>query len=520
MQKKKRARPLQPLSLHRDARAMSTTTDAEATARRLNRVREALLDAVSELHGDARAVLGCVVDAQRLVRANHRTGGADVDCRIASALFHALRSAEIGRGDDGDDGRVTCASPMGLERRFTATELARETVARVPNALAAKHLADLRVAEGESGTIYACTIERYAELRDAGCAMCDKCGKFISGGERGLWWHRKTKHEDLHSEAMEAVDRERNALIALSTVSSQSNLSGQDSAYVDNKAKKLMREDDLKAGVDAARRGDGAVLDALIAARRVKALPLPGLEAARRGELAKLEALVADGWDPSAKGSVDQHGSNALLWAAGGGHTECVQFLVERAGMDPQRAVQSGRRSYAGRSALHWAARNGHANVVRYLLTRDVDVNSKTEDGSTAFAWACWKGHLDVMRYLVDSARCDYQSCNAYGCNVACWTAMGCGTVECCDYLRSLGVPFNLVNANGHSTLHKAAQRGNQEICEWLLTHGDLTSRHVQPDQEGYTPSALAKVEGFAELAEWLAKRQAHVAPDDASDRC
>ena len=67
--------------------------------------------------------------------------------------------------------------------------------------------------------------------------------------------------------------------------------------------------------------------------------------------------------------AVDRHGSNALLWAAGGGHLACVRFLVESAGMDPEKAVQSGRRSYAGRSALHWAARNGHGDVVEYLLS-------------------------------------------------------------------------------------------------------------------------------------------------------
>ena len=197
------------------------------------------------------------------------------------------------------------------------------------------------------------------------------------------------------------------------------------------------------------------------------------------------------------------------LWAAGGGHLACVRFLVESAGMDPEKAVQSGRRSYAGRSALHWAARNGHGDVVEYLLSRGVAADSKTADGSTAFAWAAWRGQMDVMRLIVEHG-CDQHLCNDYGCNVACWTTMGAGGVECCEYLASLGVRFDLINANGHSTLHKAAQRGNQAVLSWLLDtpHLAITARHARPDSEGYTPADLARVEGFRDVADWLTTRQ------------
>ena len=228
---------------------------------------------------------------------------------------------------------------------------------------------------------------------------------------------------------------ERNALVALSASASRSD--SVDSAYVHNKTKKETREEDLKAGMEAARRGDEGVMEALIAANRVKPLPLPGLEAARRGDLNSLRTLVIDGWDPSSTTAVDRHGSNALLWAAGGGHLACVRFLVESAGMDPEKAVQSGRRSYAGRSALHWAARNGHGDVVEYLLSRGVAARFKTLDGSTAFAWAAWRGQMDVMRLIVEHG-CDQHLCNDYGCNVACWTTMGAGGVR---FLRGPRVP-------------------------------------------------------------------------------
>ena len=152
--------------------------------------------------------------------------------------------------------------------------------------------------------IFVCTLDRYAELRDGGRAMCDECGKFIVGGER-VCGGIVNAHGEHHDNAMDAVERERNALVALSASASRSD--SVDSAYVHNKTKKETREEDLKAGMEAARRGDEGVMEALIAANRVKPLPLPGLEAARRGDLNSLRTLVIDGWDPSSTTAVDRH---------------------------------------------------------------------------------------------------------------------------------------------------------------------------------------------------------------------
>ena len=48
----------------------------------------------------------------------------------------------------------------------------------------------------------------------------------------------------------------------------------------------------------------------------------------------------------------------------------CVEFLVESAGMDPEKAIAERTTVVHRRSALHWAARNGHGDVVEYLLSR------------------------------------------------------------------------------------------------------------------------------------------------------
>ena len=59
------------------------------------------------------------------------------------------------------------------------------------------------------------------------------------------------------------------------------------------------------------------------------------------------------------------------------------------------------------------------------------------------------------MRLIVEHG-CDQHLCNDYGCNVACWTTMGAKRDVLRVPARPLSVRFDLINANGHSTLHKA----------------------------------------------------------------
>ena len=52
-------------------------------------------------------------------------------------------------------------------------------------------------------------------------------------------------------------------------------------------------------------------------------------------------------------------------------------------------------------SALHWAAKGGHTCVVRYLLDRGAQVRSIDASGSYPLHLACRAGHLEVAPLLV-----------------------------------------------------------------------------------------------------------------------
>ena len=124
------------------------------------------------------------------------------------------------------------------------------------------------------------------------------------------------------------------------------------------------------------------------------------------------------------------------------------------------------------------------------------------------------------MKYLHDSKGCDPFSTNSHGCNSVMWCVQGAGGVDVCRYLLSLGCDFTLVNRNGHSSLHKAAQRGKEDVCRWLVNgeeiRGSITrQKHMGKDGEGFTPSALADVEGHSELASWLREVEENRAGND-----
>ena len=254
-------------------------------------------------------------------------------------------------------------------------------------------------------------------------------------------------------------------------------------------------------------------------------------EQVKSGDLVGLKRNIATGrFDPSS--AVDSKGASPLLWAAGGGHVSMVEYLVKETACDANFA-QKGQRAFSGRTALHWAARNGHVSVVQFLLDLChgvdgcVEVNATTADGTSAFHWAAWQGHVDIMQMLLRSPGVETVNpmaahTNSYGCNAALWAAQGNGTPAILEWLQSVGCPLYVVNHSGHGILHKAAQRGRRDICEWFAQQAlrnaqrckastddklDLLSL-IGPDNDGCLPSDLAGMEEHEELALFLTQQE------------
>ena len=340
-----------------------------------------------------------------------------------------------------------------------------------------------------SGIICLISKNRSKQLHSAGRVPCPHCTKWFKGA-KGLWWHQLSSHGMDYSIATESAAGIVNALAIVPYREQQQSLSI--AVPIDVELEEEVRGQDEDINIAPERNAFDMV---------------------KMGNYDEFVSLVEEGtFHP--KSHLDRNGATALHWAAGCGRLESVAYLIEKCGCCPNEA-QQGKRSFLGRTPLHWAARNGHLNVVEYLVAScRVDIDAKTSDGTTAFCWASWQGHLDIMKFLHESG-CDIHTTNSFGCNAVLWNAQGDGTSETMAWLLDVGSDFGLVNSNGHTALHKAAQRGCSGTIRWLVDNflvsdGDIDgSLFIGPDLEGNCPSYLCGMECLNEsMARWLSKQE------------
>ena len=424
------------------------------------RIHRAVLDAASSVLPPSLAAIWSV-PKEAVRRCPTAATAQDLQCHATATAWRRLR---VGRPSD-EPVIVTTVSEYGLERvaaYSTARELANAVVAAMGEDIRAL-AADVRVRE--DGCLLITTQLHLRRQRALGKLHCVECGVFCLG-ERGLRDHQHIKHTGSYSGALDAVALAKGTIVPYSAA--------------------------------------GAELSEMWAARAAeaelqkKALPA-GLEAARDGDEDTLRALVAGGWD--ARGVVDRHGSSALHYAAGSGHLSVCLFLVDELGVPAEQTQPRD-----GRTALHWAARNGHADVCCWLVGKGLDPDVRTRDGTRPLHWAVWQGHLNVCELLL-AARADLHATNSFGCNAIQWAAQTDASdgLLVCRWLVRRGLDVTILNCNGHSALHKAAVKGRRAVCEWLLSDEvGLGAAHLRPDGDGNTPSLMARLEGHAELAEWL----------------
>ena len=410
-------------------------------------------------------------------------------------------------------------SDYGTTTVVTARELGIKLLRAIPaECVAQASLADIRLSPGNSGTIHIVTLQHFRACGEQGFVLCPSCGKFLRG-EQGLWWHQKMVHGSDHTSAKEVAAAQISSMALVPFTGTKMREGGNTNTTPgDGKSAAATDQTSPLTTAAAAASTTTTTTTTTIDANEppikkhrtqepfvVRKALSPGMEAAKTGDLTTLKRLVeVEHWD--AQTSVDHvHGSTALLWAAGGGHLNVCQYLVEQCHADPE-ARQLGRRSFGGRTALHWAARRGHIDVCQWLIERaQVPVDTMTDDGTTPFCWCCWQGHTELARYLVKKG-CDPHAINRYGCNVTMWSVQGCANVELLHLLKDLGCSFLLKNSNNHGCMHKAGQRGKQDVVEWLVKEipNILHVDHFNKDGEGYRPSGLAHVEGHVALTEVL----------------
>jgi hypothetical protein len=126
--------------------------------------------------------------------------------------------------------------------------------------------------------------------------------------------------------------------------------------------------------------------------------------------------------------------SYGLLYAAGGGHLEVVQRLLDA------KADVNAAAVYGGRTALEAAAEGGHLEVVQRLLDAKADVNAAASEawGRTALQAAAKGGYLEVVQRLLN-AKADVNAITEYEGRTALQLAAKGGHLEVIALLKSFG---------------------------------------------------------------------------------
>jgi ankyrin len=255
----------------------------------------------------------------------------------------------------------------------------------------------------------------------------------------------------------------------------------------------------------------------------------PLLYAARHGHTATAELLLDAGADI---GGVEANAITPLLMAISNNQSAMAHLLIDRGaavdaqdwyGRSPLWSAVNVRNLYLHNDTFeHHVDRERVFDVIRVLLTRGADPNPRTKEsppvrehllsvtgtlewvdftGQTPFLAAALAGDVDVMRLLLEHGADPHIA--TFGGTTALMAASGINWVVSQTYTESperlleavklcveLGMDVNAVNSMGLTAVFGAANRGSDDIIEYLLSEG---AELELVDMEGRTPLDWAR---------------------------
>jgi len=228
-------------------------------------------------------------------------------------------------------------------------------------------------------------------------------------------------------------------------------------------------------------------------------------------------------------------GLTPLHVAAGNGHLEVVQLLVER-------GANVSAQDVLGWTPLHVAAGNGHSDVVEFLIGKGVDVNAKDRYGRTPLHYAALRRLIfawvnipilliDYMfsnifiKYLLvayyrnfllnsfNKEKMDRIINKAVGMfeflseTLLCWIVKE-EHLKIAELLIEKGAAVDATDVHSNTPLHLAAFVGNLNVARLLIEKGADVNK---ANAKGWTPLHVAAYWNHLDVAKLLIEKGANV---------
>ena len=253
--------------------------------------------------------------------------------------------------------------------------------------------------------------------------------------------------------------------------------------------------------------------------------------AARQNAAEAAVALADGGADLNAK---DPDGTSALVFAIINAHFDLAALLLDK-GADPNVTDSSGMAAlYAAvdmhtlgammsRPAPKLVDKLDAADLVKLLLAHGADPNARLKkpvigrhhdggdatlgEGTTALLRAAKTNDIPVMRLLLENGASPFLTQKDYtnvlmivaaggaraGAYAAAFAVTESGAIEAMKLCIDHGADVNAFNSNGQTALHRAAQRGADQVVKFLAEQG---AKLDMKDKQNRTPLDIASGSG------------------------
>ncbi|XP_048251612.1 uncharacterized protein LOC124122191 [Haliotis rufescens] len=186
-----------------------------------------------------------------------------------------------------------------------------------------------------------------------------------------------------------------------------------------------------------------------------------------------------------------------VMMAALKGHGRLYEYLADEGKCDLDGVDDNGD------TIAHLACQGGSVHIVDHLISRkQFDINQRGQYGKTPLMIAACSGNRDVIELLLS------QNWHISPEGFSMSETLSCGHVGDC---------LNMLLGEASYLLHTAAETGNVELAEFLLSKGkvDIDMR----DAIGRTPVMLAAAAGHRHMFEFLTKKQCDLSLKDKMTR-